>query len=480
MQARKNNYQMNQSVVTRFAPSPTGYLHIGGARTALFNWYFAKKMGGKFRLRIEDTDKARSTDDATAAILKGMDWLGLSADDDIIYQSQNADTHVAAAKTMLESGAAYRCYATAEEVDALKAEARENNRAFRSPYRDSSEIKDVPFAVRFRVPNGETKIKDHVQGDVTWQNEGFDDLVLLRADGSPTYMLAVVVDDHDMGVTHVIRGDDHLINAGRQTQLYQALGWDVPEWAHVPLIHGPDGKKLSKRHGALGVDAYADLGYLPSGLRNYLIKLGWSSGDTEIFLDETDLIKAFSLEGINSSAARLDFDKMDYINAQHLSAADDAELLAAATPFLEIVNGAPLSEVVTARILAGMPTLKPRAKTLIELADQARYLMDIRPVEISGKTAKPLKREGAIVIMSALTQALKSRKDAEWAAEALQALLTEFAEQREIGFGRVGQPVRAALTGGSPSPDLSIVMALLGQDEVLGRLDEAIAAFSAQ
>lgn len=479
MQARKHNPQMNKPVVTRFAPSPTGYLHIGGARTALFNWYFAKKMGGKFRLRIEDTDRARSTDDATAAILKGMEWLGLQADDEIVYQSRNADAHVAAAYNMLESGTAYRCYATADEVEALKADARENNRAFRSPYRDGTTVKDAPFAVRFRVPDGETIIKDHVQGDVTWQNESFDDLVLLRADGTPTYMLAVVVDDHNMGVTHVIRGDDHLINAGRQTQLYQALRWDVPDWAHVPLIHGPDGKKLSKRHGALGVEAYQELGYLPAGLRNYLVKLGWSSGDTEVFLDEADLINAFSLDGINSSPARLDFDKMDFINAQHMTACADEDLYRAAAPFLEKVNNGPLSEAVRNRILKGMPTLKPRSKTVVELADQARYLMDIRPLEITGKTAKPLKRDGAIDLLSALTQALKSRKDSAWTADALQALLADFAEQREIGFGRIGQPVRAALTGGSPSPDLSLVLALLGRDETVGRLDDAIAAFSA-
>lgn len=470
---------MSRPIVTRFAPSPTGYLHIGGARTALFNWYFAKKMGGSFRLRVEDTDRARSTDDATAAILKGMDWLGLQADGEIVYQSRNAEHHVAAAQALLDSGAAYRCYATPEDVEALKAEARENNRAFRSPYRDSKETKDAPFAVRFRVPDGETSIKDYVQGDITWQNENFDDLVLLRSDGTPTYMLAVVVDDHNMDVTHVIRGDDHLINAGRQTQLYQALGWDVPDWAHVPLIHGPDGKKLSKRHGALGVMEYEKLGYIPSGLRNYLVKLGWSAGDTEVFLDEQKLVEAFSLDGINASPARLDFDKMDFINAQHMGEMPDTELAKLAQPFLEGVNGEPLSEIVQDRILKAMPTLKPRSKTLVELADQARYLMDIRPVEITGKTAKPLKREGAVDLLSALTQALKSSKDAPWTAEALQTLLTDFAEQREIGFGRIGQPVRAALTGGSPSPDLSVVLALLGRDETLDRLDDAIVAFSA-
>lgn len=470
---------MSKPVVTRFAPSPTGYLHIGGARTALFNWYFAKKMGGTFRLRVEDTDRARSTDDATAAILKGMSWLGLKADGEIVYQSQNAAAHVAAANSLLEKGLAYRCYQTAEQVDALKAEAREQNRAFRSPCRNNDDSEDLPFAVRFRVPEGETTIRDHVQGDVTWQNENFDDLVLLRADGTPTYMLAVVVDDHDMGVTHVIRGDDHLINTGRQTQLYEALGWDVPDWAHVPLIHGPDGKKLSKRHGALGVDAYEDLGYLPSGLRNYLMKLGWSHGDTEVFLDEDELTQAFALSGINSSPARLDFDKMDFINAQHMTASDDAELLAAAMPFLETVNNGPLSDDVKTRILNGMTSLTPRAKTLIELAEQARYLMDIRPIEITGKKAKPLKREGAIELLTALTHASKSRSKEQWTSEALQLFLTNFAEEREVGFGRVGQPVRAALTGGAPSPDLSIVLALLGQDEVLGRLDDAIASFTA-
>lgn len=468
---------MSRPVVTRFAPSPTGYLHIGGARTALFNWYFAKKMGGQFKLRIEDTDKARSTDDATAAILKGMDWLGLHADGEIVYQSKNVDAHVAAANALLERGAAYRCYQTPEQVEDLKAQARENNRAFRSPCRERTDQPDLPFAVRFRVPEGVTTINDHVQGEVTWRNDSFDDLVLLRADGTPTYMLAVVVDDRDMDVTHVIRGDDHLINAGRQTQLYQALGWDVPEWAHVPLIHGPDGKKLSKRHGALGVDAYANLGYLPSGLRNYLVKLGWSYGDTEIFLDDAGLTQAFSLQGITASAARLDFDKMDYINAQHMTHMSDAALMEHALPFLETVNAGPIAPIVQDRILRGMPTLKPRSKTLIELADQARYLMDIRPLDISGKTAKPLKRDGVIELLSALTLALKSRKDAPWTAEALDTELKDFAEQRELGFGRIGQPVRAALTGGSPSPDLSVVLALLGPDETLGRLDDAIAAF---
>ena len=477
MQARKFFTSMTSPVVTRFAPSPTGFLHIGGARTALFNWHFARKHGGKFLLRVEDTDRARSTQAATRAILDGLAWLGVAHDGDVVFQSGNADAHVSAAKTLLASGKAYRCYATEAEVIALKDEARAANRAFRSPWRDRTDTPDAPYAVRFRVPDGQTAIQDHVQGEVVWDNENFDDLVLLRADGTPTYMLAVVVDDHDMGVTHVIRGDDHLINAGRQTQLYQALGWDVPDWAHVPLIHGPDGKKLSKRHGALGVMAYAEMGYLPSGLRNYLMKLGWAHGDDEIFLSDDALTDVFSLDGINSSPARLDFDKMAYVNAQHIEAMDDTTLFAAAHSFLLANRDAPLSDEVNARILAAMPTLKPRAKTLIELAEQAHYLMDIRPFEITGKAAKPLKREGAIGLVSALTQGLKSRKDTQWTSDALQTALQDFTTQHDIGFGKIGQPVRAALTGGAPSPNLSDVLTLLGRDETLARLEDAISAF---
>jgi len=471
---------MTTPVITRFAPSPTGELHIGGARTALFNYYFAKKLGGKFRLRIEDTDKARNTDENIQAILDGLAWLGIAHNDDIIYQSRNAADHVAAAQQLLGSGLAYRCFATAEEVQTLKDAARANNTAFRSPYRDSDETKDAPFAVRFRVPDGKTTIADHVQGDVTWDNTNFDDLVLLRADGTPTYMLAVVVDDHNMGVTHVIRGDDHLINAGRQTQLYQALGWDTPEWAHVPLIHGEDGKKLSKRHGAQGVDHYEKLGYVPSGLRNYLMNLGWSKGDEEIFLRDDVLADAFSLDGINSSPSRLDFDKMGFINSKHMMHMENTPLMDQALPFLDDKNSGPLDDIVLKRIDAAMDSLKSRAKTLKEIAQQAHYLMDIRPIEISGKTAKPLKRDGAIVLVEALTQSLKSLKDASWTAKTLQDLLSSFASEREIGFGRIGQPVRAALTGGSPSPDLSLVLALLGQDETIKRLEDAISRFKSE
>lgn len=461
-----------QKIITRFAPSPTGFLHIGGARTALFNYYFAKHMGGEFHLRIEDTDKARSTDAATQAIIDGMNWLGIHHDGEIVYQSHNAEAHIEAAQALLESGAAYRCYATAEELESLRQQRGDT--AFRSPHRDTVELLDKPYTIRFRVPEGETRISDHVQGDITWDNRNFDDLVLLRADGTPTYMLAVVVDDHNMGVTHVVRGDDHLINAGRQSLIYQALGWDVPEWAHVPLIHGPDGKKLSKRHGALGADAYRDMGYLPGGLRNYLLKLGWAHGDEELFFTEDDITKVFTLDGINSAPARLDFDKMDYINSQHIVREPDESLLMQAMPFFEEVNDRDLSADLKTRILAAMETLKPRAKTLKELAQQARYLMLNRPIEITGKSAKPLKKEDAIAYLTSLTLQLKSLEEPQWSEERLQELLQAYVSEHDIGFGKIGQPVRAALTGGAPSPDLSWVLALLGKDEVLGRLSDVI------
>jgi len=461
-------------VITRFAPSPTGFLHIGGARTALFNYYFSKHMGGEFHLRIEDTDKARSTPEATQAIIDGLNWLGVPHDGEIVYQSKNAQAHIDAAMAMLESGGAYRCYATPEELEALREAAHESDTAFRSPYRDTTELLDKPYTIRFRVPEGQTKITDHVQGDITWNNKDFDDLVLLRADGSPTYMLAVVVDDHNMDVTHVIRGDDHLINAGRQTLIYRALDWDVPDWAHVPLIHGPDGKKLSKRHGALGAEAYRDMGYLAGGLRNYLLKLGWAYGDEELFFGDEDIAKVFTLDGINSAPARLDFDKMDFINGQHILRANNGAVLEQAMPFLEDINDGPLSTLHKNRVMSAMETLKPRAKTLNELAEQARYLLLKRPLEITGKSAKPLRKEGALSHLSALTLSLKSLEGPKWNADKIQALLQDYVSEHDIGFGKIGQPVRAALTGGAPSPDLSWVLALLGKEEALDRLDDII------
>jgi len=452
-----------KKIITRFAPSPTGFLHIGGARTALFNYYFAKKIGGEFHLRIEDTDKARSTEAATQAILDG-----LSYDGDVVYQSQRADNHARAAEALLASGKAYRCPLEGEALDAEREKCREVGHAFRSPYREKESVEG---AIRFRVPEGQTALKDHVQGDIVWENKEFDDLVLMRADGTPTYMLAVVVDDHDMGVTHVVRGDDHLINAGRQQLIYEALGWDIPDWAHVPLIHGPDGKKLSKRHGALGVEAYRDMGYLPAGLRNYLVKLGWAFGDEEIFFTDGAIANVFTLDGINSSPARLDFDKMDFINAQHIAEMDDMELFTHALPFMNEVDK---TETKLNRMRAAIPSLKPRAKTLKELVVQADYLLAERPLLLEGKTTKPLRREGVLSLLSALTLRLKGLESAEWVADNLQQLLTDFAAENEIGFGRIGQPVRAALTGGRPSPDLSVVMALLGQDECLGRLTDSL------
>ncbi|WP_409433678.1 glutamate--tRNA ligase [Litorimonas sp. RW-G-Af-16] len=456
---------------TRFAPSPTGFLHIGGARTALFNYYFAKHVGGEFHLRIEDTDKARSTPEATQAILDGLEWLGLSYDGEIVYQSQNADAHAAAAQTLLDKGLAYRCPLDGAALETERDLCRAAGTAFRSPYRDKT---SPAGAIRFRVPEGQTKIHDYVQGNITWENENFDDLVLLREDGTPTYMLAVVVDDHNMGITHVVRGDDHLINAGRQQQLYAALGWDIPEWAHVPLIHGPDGKKLSKRHGALGVEAYRDMGYLPSGLRNYLVKLGWSHGDAELFFSDAEIAKVFTLDGINSSPARLDFDKMDHINGQHMARAEDATILELSLPFLNAVNGGPLTDTVKARISDAMSDLKTRAKTLKDIPDQAAYLMLQRPLTIAGKAAKPLRKDGVMPLLDALTFELKSVKSAAWTAENIQAVFDSFMSKHEIGFGKIGQPVRAALTGGAPSPDLSAVLAYLGQEEVIGRLSDAL------
>jgi len=461
-------------VITRFAPSPTGFLHIGGARTALFNWLYARKMGGEFRLRIEDTDRERSTDAATQAILDGMDWLGLHHDGDVVYQHSRADKHAAAAKSLLESGHAFKCYCTAEELESLRADARSAGHAFRSPWRDTPANKapsDRPYTLRFRVPEGETIINDHVQGRITWQNKEFDDLVLLRADGSPTYMLAVIVDDHDMDVTHVIRGDDHLINAGRQSQIYTALGWHIPEFVHIPLIHGPDGKKLSKRHGALGVKAYQEMGYLADGLRNYLLKLGWSKGDQDIYLGET-AIDSFDLSGLNKSPARLDFDKMAHINAAHMQARDDEAILSLALPFIEADYDG-VTETQLARLKTAMPSLKSRASTLKDISQQAAYIMLSRPLEITGKSRKSLKPD-RLELLDALTNQLKSIEDAAWTEVTILAEIQAFVTAHDIGFGKIGQPARAALTAGFPSPDLALVFAVLGKDEALGRLRDVL------
>jgi glutamyl-tRNA synthetase len=463
--------QNSPEIVTRFAPSPTGYLHIGGARTALFNYLFARRNGGTFKLRIEDTDRARSSDDAVKAILDGLEWLGVTWDGEPVSQFARADRHREAVEQLVANGAAFRCYATPEEVEALREAAFAEGRALRSPWRDrdaSQAPQGAPFVVRFRAPDSDVVVADLVQGDVRWAAKEFDDLVLLRADGAPTYNLAVVVDDHDMGVTHVIRGDDHLTNAGRQTQIYQALGWTAPRFAHIPLIHGPDGKKLSKRHGALGVEAYRDMGYLPEGLRNYLLRLGWAKGDQELFTD-AEMIEAFGIEGLGKAPARLDFDKMASVNAHHMKLADDARLIALLMARLSKRDDLRMDATAQEWLVKAIGTLKTRAKTLAELEDQVYFLLRHRPFELDGKTAKAIDDE-ARERLARLRERLSAQAD--WSEDALGEALKCFAEAEGVGFGKVGQPLRAALTGGAPAPDMSFVLSVLGREETLARLGD--------
>lgn len=464
-------------IVTRFAPSPTGFLHIGGARTALFNWLYARGRGGKMLLRIEDTDRERSTDAAIAAILDGLKWLGLDWDGDVIYQFSRAARHREVAEQLLAQGKAYRCYATPEELEEMRARARAEGKPIRydGRWRDRDPSEAPPGAksvIRLRAPTeGETSIDDQVQGRVTWQNENLDDLVLLRSDGTPTYMLAVVVDDHDMGVTHIIRGDDHLTNAARQKQIYEALGWDVPVMAHVPLIHGPDGSKLSKRHGALGVDAYRAMGYLPVALRNYLVRLGWSHGDQEIFSTE-ELLKVFDLPSIGRSPARFDFAKLENLNGHYLRSSDDTALVAAFEAVLpHIPNGpvvaARLTPPVRAQLLKAMPGLKERAKTLVELVDSAGYLFAERPLKLDDKAAALITPD-ARKLLGDLVE--KFASVSPWTAEATEAAVRELAEKTGLKLGSLAQPLRAALTGRTTSPGIFDVLAVLGKDECLARL----------
>src|SRR5476651_20837 len=388
---------MSEPVVTRFAPSPTGFLHIGGGRTALFNWLYAKRHGGKMLLRIEDTDRERSTSAAIAAIIEGLTWLGLSWDGEIVFQFSRAARHRQIAEQLLAEGKAYHCYASPEELTAMREAAKREGRGklYDGRWRDRDPADAPPGVkpvIRLKAPQtGETVVEDQVQGRVVWQNENLDDFVLLRSDGNPTYMLAVVVDDHDMGITHIIRGDDHLNNAARQTQIYQALGWTVPSMSHIPLIHGPDGSKLSKRHGALGVDAYRAMGYLPVAMRNYLIRLGWAHGDQEIFSTQ-EMISAFDLPQIGRSPARFDFTKLESINGHYMRETPDADLLAEIERVLpHIAGGAELAAKLTpelrAKLIAAMPGLKERAKTLLELIDGARFLTGGRPITLDDKAA---------------------------------------------------------------------------------------------
>jgi len=468
---------MSETVITRFAPSPTGFLHIGGARTALFNWLYARAKGGKMLLRIEDTDRARSTEGAILAILDGLRWLGLDWDGEPVYQFARAERHREVAELLLAEGKAYRCYATQEELQAMRDKARAEGRApgydgtWR--HRDPSDAPEgIMPAIRFKAPqDGETVIEDQVQGRVTFANKDLDDLVLLRSDGSPTYMLSVVVDDHDMGVTHVIRGDDHLTNAARQTQILKALGWEPPVYAHVPLIHGPDGAKLSKRHGALGVEAYREMGYLAVALRNYLVRLGWSHGDAEV-ISTDEMIEWFDLDAIGRSAARFDFAKLENLNGHYLRAMPDAEIVAqlkALVPNLPD-GGALLARIGDdgwAKLERAMPGLKERAKTLIELLDSADYLFVKRPLQPDEKAGKLLDEAGRETL-AALLPALQAAEP--WTPETLETCVRDFAAATERKLGTVAQPLRAALTGRSTSPGIFDVLEVLGREEALARI----------
>ncbi|BBK32022.1 glutamyl-tRNA synthetase [Stella humosa] len=463
------------TVVTRFAPSPTGYLHIGGARTALFNWLFSRHHGGVFRLRIEDTDRQRSTDAAVEAIIDGLGWLGLAWDDAIVFQFARAPRHAEVALKMLDEGRAYRCWASPEELEEMRAKARAEGRPIRydGRWRDRDPAEGpagVKPVIRLRAPQiGETVIDDMVQGQVRVANEQLDDMVLLRADGTPTYMLSVVVDDHDMDVTHVIRGDDHLTNAFRQTQIYRAMGWDVPGFAHIPLIHGPDGAKLSKRHGALGVDAYRDMGYLPEALCNYLLRLGWGHGDDEIIPAE-QAIALFDLDGVGRSPSRLDFDKLGNLNGHYLRQADDDRLMTALVPFIAGAAGHTPDAEGLRRLRQGMGGLKVRAKTLKELAELAAFYVRQRPLPIDDKARRLLDEKGRGLLERALP-ALAAVEP--WSAETVESAVRALAEQEGTKLGQVAQPLRAALAGSTISPGIFEVIEILGREETLGRIRDA-------
>jgi len=473
---------MTETVVTRFAPSPTGFLHIGGARTALFNWLYARGRAGKMLLRIEDTDRERSTTAAINAILDGLEWLGIAWDGEVVHQFPRAMRHREAVEHLLEIGKAYCCYASRQELEEMREAARREGRSklYDGRWRDRDPSEAPPGVkpvIRLKAPLiGETVIEDQVQGRVVWQNENLDDLVLLRSDGTPTYMLAVVVDDHDMGVTHVIRGDDHLTNGARQKQIYDALGWRVPVMAHIPLIHGPDGTKLSKRHGALGVDAYRAMGYLPAAMRNYLVRLGWSHGDQEIFSTQ-EMIAAFDLPQIGRSAARFDFAKLESINGHYMRQSSNLDLLAQLERVLpHLADGSELAAKLTParreQLLAAMPGLKERAKTLVELADAARYLFGNRPIPLDDKAASLLTNE-ARALLDDLSGELEGVEP--WTVETTENAIRAFADRRGIKLGNVAQPLRAVLTGRATSPPIFDVLAVLGKEECLARIGDQTA-----
>ncbi len=469
------------TVVTRFAPSPTGFLHIGGARTALFNWLYARGRGGKMLLRIEDTDRERSTQAAIDAILDGLRWLGIDWDGEAIYQFSRSARHRDIAEQLLAAGHAYHCYASPDELTQMREAARREGRAklYDGRWRDRDPAEapaGVKPTIRLKAPlTGETVIEDQVQGRVVWQNENLDDLVLLRSDGTPTYMLAVVVDDHDMDVTHIIRGDDHLTNAARQKQIYDALGWPVPMMAHIPLIHGPDGSKLSKRHGALGVDAYRAMGYLPVALRNYLVRLGWSHGDQEIFSTE-EMIAAFDLPQIGRSPARFDFAKLESLNGHYIRSSPDAALLEAIDQLLPHLAGgnviaAKMTPHLRAQWLTAMPSLKERAKTLVDLIDGAHFLLADRPIPLDDRATGLLTPEAKALLQGAGNELAGVEP---WTAEAMEQAVRAFAERKGAKLGSVAQPLRAALTGRTTSPGIFEVLVVLGKAESLARIADQV------
>ena len=460
-------------VVTRIAPSPTGYMHIGTARTALFNWLYARGRGGNFLLRIEDTDRERSTPEATDAILRGMEWLGLDYDGEAVSQFERADRHAEVAHHLLSEGKAYKCFSTQEEIQEFRDAARAEGRStlFQSPWRDADPDThpDAPYVVRIKSPErGVTVIQDQVQGDVTIKNDQLDDMVLLRSDGTPVYMLAVVVDDYDMGITHVIRGDDHLNNAARQMMIYNAMGWELPVYAHLPLILGEDGKKLSKRHGATSVEDYQTMGYPAAGMRNYLARLGWSHGDDEFFTDE-QAKEWFDFGGINKSAARFDFKKLQNLSGQHIAAADDAALLQEILAYREKSDMGPLADEVAAGLGRALFCVKDRAKTFGELIDKVRFILVQRPLEIEEKAQKQL-NSVSHSILETLTPQLHN---VTWSREALEALVNQVAEAHDVGFGKVAGPLRAALAGQPVTPSIIDMMLVLGRDESVARLNDA-------
>ncbi|WIY24927.1 glutamate--tRNA ligase [Parasedimentitalea psychrophila] len=465
---------MSQQVVTRFAPSPTGFLHIGGARTALFNWLYARGRGGKFLLRIEDTDRQRSSPEATAAILQGMAWLGLDHDGEVISQFDGAARHAEVAHQLLDAGKAYKCFATQEEIAAFREQAKADGKStlYRSPWRDADAAThpDAPYVIRIKAPQrGVTIIEDQVQGDVTIRNDQLDDMVLLRSDGTPVYMLAVVVDDHDMGVTHVIRGDDHLNNAARQMTIYQAMGWPVPVWSHIPLIHGPDGKKLSKRHGALGAQEYQAMGYSAGGMRNYLARLGWSHGDDEFFTD-AQALDWFDLGGIGKSPARFDTKKLENLSGQHIAISDDAALRHEIQQYLAAAKQPTLTDVQSAALEKAMYCLKERAKTFPNLLEKAEFALASRPIQPDQKAAKAL----AAVSDGILSELTPQLQNVSWTRDDLEELLTEFAEAHDTKFGKLAGPLRAALAGRAVTPSVFDMMSILGRDETMARLNDAV------